>query len=214
MSVLNKLMRQLPILIAIVAIAFLAGQYVTQRQMESPQQQLELARKAMSEGREDIAAELLRPLAEKGNAKAQYALGHLYAIGLGVKQDPTTAEQWLQLSAEQGYPPAGQQLGEMYRDGDGIDQNFAKALNWFQKASVQGSAAGQRDLGELYQYGWGVSADPVKAYAWYELAARSGDRMAPHLRDALAVKLDDQQLSAAEDEVARLQATVKNDDKG
>src|SRR5690606_21311553 len=58
----------------------------------------------------DYAAALQRwrPLAEAGNAKAQYGLGLLHAHGQGIPQDPVQAETWLRKSAEQGH--AGAQL--------------------------------------------------------------------------------------------------------
>ena len=48
------------------------------------------------------AAELWRPLAEKGDAEAQYSLGTLYAEGKGVEQNDATAFLWFQRAANQG----------------------------------------------------------------------------------------------------------------
>ena len=42
------------------------------------------------------------PLAKKGNAIAQYALGNMYRWGQGVSQDYKTSVKWLRLAAEQG----------------------------------------------------------------------------------------------------------------
>ena len=42
------------------------------------------------------------PLAEQGNAVAQYNLGVMYDNGRGVPQDDKTAVKWYTLSAEQG----------------------------------------------------------------------------------------------------------------
>ena len=44
----------------------------------------------------------IRPLAEQGDANAQYKLGVLYDNGLGVPQDKIRAYMWLNLSASQG----------------------------------------------------------------------------------------------------------------
>jgi TPR repeat protein len=46
------------------------------------------------------AAPLLKPLAEKGHALAQGALGEMYLRGLGVKQDFTQAKRWLEKASE------------------------------------------------------------------------------------------------------------------
>jgi TPR repeat protein len=48
------------------------------------------------------AVRLIRPLAEQGDANAQYKLGVFYDNGLGVPQDKVRAYMWLNLSAAQG----------------------------------------------------------------------------------------------------------------
>ncbi|HSL78115.1 MAG TPA: hypothetical protein VK877_00515 [Pseudolabrys sp.] len=48
------------------------------------------------------AVRLNRPLAEQGNANAQYNLGTFYDNGLGVPQDKVRAYMWFSLSAAQG----------------------------------------------------------------------------------------------------------------
>jgi len=48
------------------------------------------------------AVRLIRPLAEQGDASAQYNLGVFYDNGLGVPQDKVRAYMWLNLSAAQG----------------------------------------------------------------------------------------------------------------
>ena len=48
------------------------------------------------------AVRLIRPLAEQGNAHAQYNLGVLYDNGLGVPLDKVRAYVWFTLSAAQG----------------------------------------------------------------------------------------------------------------
>ena len=48
------------------------------------------------------ALRLIRPLAEQGDASAQYNLGVFYDNGLGVPQDLVRAYMWFTLSAAQG----------------------------------------------------------------------------------------------------------------
>ena len=48
------------------------------------------------------ALRLIRPLAEQGDATAQYNLGIFYDNGLSVPQDPISAYMWFSLSAAQG----------------------------------------------------------------------------------------------------------------
>jgi len=48
------------------------------------------------------AARIIRPLAESGDATAQYNLGVFYDNGLGVPQDKVSAYMWFSLAAVQG----------------------------------------------------------------------------------------------------------------
>ena len=48
------------------------------------------------------AVRLIRPLAEQGDATAQYNLGVFYDNGLDVPQDRVSAYMWFNLSAAQG----------------------------------------------------------------------------------------------------------------
>ncbi len=53
----------------------------------------------------------LLPLAKKGNADAQYAIGYMYFYGDGgLPQDPIEARKWLRSSADQGNEMAQQAL--------------------------------------------------------------------------------------------------------
>jgi TPR repeat protein len=48
------------------------------------------------------ALRLIRPLADQGDANAQYILGVFYNNGLGVPQDYVRSYMWLNLAATQG----------------------------------------------------------------------------------------------------------------
>jgi TPR repeat protein len=49
------------------------------------------------------AAKIYRPLAERGDVRAQNNLGILYDHGQGVPQDFAEALKWYRLAAEKGY---------------------------------------------------------------------------------------------------------------
>ena len=53
-----------------------------------------------------IALKEWRPLAEQGNAEAQFQLGWMYTEGEGVPRDYVQAHLWFNLSAEQGHENA------------------------------------------------------------------------------------------------------------
>ena len=57
--------------------------------------------------------QLIRPMAEQGNALAQYELGFMYDQGQGVRQDDAEAVKWYGLAAEQGYAGAQNALDQL-----------------------------------------------------------------------------------------------------
>ena len=89
----------------------------------------------------DYAAALREwtPLAEQGDAKAQYNLGVMYQQGQGVSQDYKTAVKWYALAAEQGDAEAQFNLGVMYFEGQGVLQDYVTAHMWANMASMNGS---------------------------------------------------------------------------
>ena len=78
------------------------------------------------------------PLAEQGDASAQYNLGVMYEKGRGVPQDYKEAVKWYRLSAEQGHAFARSNLGQMYLKGLGVPQDYVSAHVWFNLSSSNG----------------------------------------------------------------------------
>ncbi len=76
-----------------------------------------------------------RPLAEQGNAKAQYNLGFMYRNGQGVPQDDAEAVKWYRKAAEQGNAKAQNDLGFMYSKGKGVPQDYVQAHMWYNLAA-------------------------------------------------------------------------------
>lgn len=116
------------------------------------------------------ALALWRPLADKGDAAAQYQLGTLYAEGKGVAQSDATAASWYQRAAEQGDEAAQYNLAVSYAEGLGVPKDDAAAAKWFRRAADQGMPYAQLNLGILYAARRGVTADDVEAVKWLELA--------------------------------------------
>ena len=116
----------------------------------------------------------LRPLAERGDAEAQYRLGRMYEFGKGVATDMAQALVWLRKSAAQGNASAQLELGVIYATGDGVTQDDAQAVAWFQKAATQGNPTAQYNLGLMYAKGKGVKVDEAQAIAWFRKAADQG----------------------------------------
>ena len=78
------------------------------------------------------------PLAELGDAEAQYNLGVLYDEGASVDQDLGKAAGWYRKAAEQGFMDAQANLGMMYYRGEGVARDGIEAARWFQLAADRG----------------------------------------------------------------------------
>src|SRR5258706_8814043 len=79
------------------------------------------------------ALRLIRPLANDGDAVAQYNLGLMYTTGQGVSQDYAMAAIWFRKAAKQGYAFAQSNLGVLYRDGRGVQPNRTEAVKCLRK---------------------------------------------------------------------------------
>ncbi len=119
------------------------------------------------------AAKLFMPLAEQGNAKAQFNLGLMYSKGQGVTKDYKEAAKWFQLAAEQGYAKAQYNLGTLYSKGRGVPRDNTQAASWHLKAALQDYARAQFAIAEMYRNGSGVPRNKKQAAAWYLKAANN-----------------------------------------
>jgi TPR repeat protein len=115
------------------------------------------------------------PLAQRGDARAQGALGALYADGRGVPQDDGEAVKWFRLAAAQRLAGAQYALGMLYRKGQGVPQDDGEAVTWFRLAATQGYPKAQFMLGVLYRQGEGVPQDYAEAVKWLRTAADQGE---------------------------------------
>jgi len=116
-----------------------------------------------------------RPLAQQGDADAQYNLGSMYGNGQGVTQDFTEALKWYRLSAAQGNANAQFNLGTMFDQGRGVRQDLSEALRWYSLSAAQGTSVAQFNLGTMYGTGRGVTQDYIEALKWYRLSAAQGN---------------------------------------
>src|SRR5437764_6632081 len=96
---------------------------------------LEDARAAHDRGDDATALRLIHPLADQGNADAQYILGIIYVAGQRVPKNGAEAAKWFRLAADQGNARAQNNLGFMYDKGQGVPQNYAEALKWYHLAA-------------------------------------------------------------------------------
>lgn len=138
------------------------------------------------------------PLAEQGDAGAQYNLGHMYFNGNGVPQDYAESAKWNRLAAEQGLAMAQSSLGWLFDNGNGVPQDYAEAVKWYRLAAEQGNAAAQNNLGLNYLMGDGVLQSIVLAHMWANIASANGASGAGEWRDDLASQMTNADISEAQ----------------
>ena len=139
-----------------------------------------------------------RPLAEQGDANAQFSLGIMYDHGYGVPENDTEALKWWRKAAEQGYANAQYSLGLMYRKGRGVPENHAEAVKWYRTAAEQGHVYAQHNLGEIYAKGIGVPRNYVKAYMWISLAKAQGHKSAVKILNIITKRMTPAQINKAQ----------------
>ena len=93
------------------------------------------------------------PLAEQGDASAQYNLGQIYRQGLGVPEDYKTAVKWNTLAAEQGHAKAQYNLGVTYALGQGVIEDKVYAHMWANIANSNGHENGKKLMEFLLEQG-------------------------------------------------------------
>ncbi|MFQ5659706.1 MAG: tetratricopeptide repeat protein [Gammaproteobacteria bacterium] len=128
---------------------------------------------AYKKGDYKTAARKFMEVAKKGDHRAMYALGSMYAGGTGVEKDYKKAYKWFKGAAKYGRLDAQYKLGLMYEEGLGVDRNYKQAARLYSKVAKKGYAHAQFRFGMLYAQGHGVKQDNVKAYAWLAAAEQN-----------------------------------------
>jgi hypothetical protein len=144
-----------------------------------------------------------QPLADEGNATAQFCVGRLYANGFGVPMNDDLALRWYGLAAEQGYSEAQFNLGLMHANGWGVEMNDQEAAKWYRLAAEQGFIEAQTSLAMLCHKGRGVEQNLIEAYKWYGIAIQLGDLNSSVKRDDVAADLSPEQVATAQQMVTR-----------
>ena len=128
-----------------------------------------------SRSKDEASFQNLLALADKGDADAQYNLGHCYYDGDGVSQNYYEAAKWWRKSAEQGKSESQNNIGMLYIWGRGVKQDLYEATRWLRLAAEQSNATAQKNLGWNYYNGRGVEQNFEEAVRWYRKAADQGN---------------------------------------
>ncbi|MEX2352671.1 MAG: hypothetical protein WD709_00690, partial [Gammaproteobacteria bacterium] len=147
-------------------------------------QSYEQGRAAYIQGDYQAAYDILRPLAESGDAEAQKMLGIMYDYGHGVSADAQQALDWYIRAAEQGQVNVQYQVGTKYFKGGAIPRNYSEAARWWQLAADNGQVDAQFNLGLMYFRGMGIEQDDAKAA---ELFLKAANQDHGHAQYSVAV---------------------------
>ena len=152
--------------------------------IELPAQQLKLGELAFKDGNDAVALNFFDHLAVQNNPVAQYWLGHMTELGLGVPKDIPKAITLYEKAAAQNSLPAQTRLGEIYLHGNLTTPDYVKAFDLLGKAARRGDPRAAMLLGQMYRFGLGAQADAIESYAWSEVAIIEGLGFAKIERDA------------------------------
>ena len=94
------------------------------------------------------AAKAWRPLAEGGDAMAQFNLGLLHETGRGAVEDPAQAAAWYERAALQGVTQAQFNLALLHQTGRGVAKDGTEALYWLEVAARHGEGAEREHAAE------------------------------------------------------------------
>jgi TPR repeat protein len=115
----------------------------------------------------DEAVRIWRPLADRGDADAQYNIAQAYFLGRGVPQNMVLAEQWYERAARQGHAEATANYGLL------LFQNGRRqeAIPYITRAADAGDPRAQYVLGTALFNGDIIERDAPRAYALMSRAA-------------------------------------------
>lgn len=143
----------------------------------------DLAVGARAYERKDFAKAVseLMPLAQSGDAAAQYYIGSMSFFGQGLPQDYRAGIRWYTAAGEQGHAHAAAMLGLFYNYGPNapwhseVPTDLVAAVKWLRLAVKGDDPSGESTLVTLYKNGRGVPKDLEEATRLYRLAAEQGD---------------------------------------
>ena len=119
-------------------------------------------------------------LAEQGDARAAYVLGHRYLHGVnGEEKNSQQALNWFQKAGERGEAGGFHMLGVIYdRDSEVVKQDLTKSTQFYRKAAELGFSGSQNNLSWAYYKGHGVKRNVPEAIYWATRAAEQGEPFA------------------------------------
>ena len=139
------------------------------------------------------AVDIWLPLAEEGDAEAQYYMGVVYKDGLGVEINYDQFRYWTSRSAFQGSPSAMFNLGIMYEYSLGTNEDKNKAFLWYSRAAQEGDVeasvrAGRMIRGEDYLCEDQLHCDYIVEYYYRPAAEQANTEAMVYMANILLIK--------------------------
>lgn len=156
---------------AFLMITLLMGSLLTPHALAD----MSAAQEAYNEGDKQLAFDLWKNAAEKGDSNAQFNVGNMLATGDGVSQSFQVANIYYRLAADQGHEEAQIFLATNYRLGQGTAIDIEQAMELLSTAAAAGHPIAQFDLAEIYlNDSLALPNSAAMAAGWYEGAAAQG----------------------------------------
>lgn len=121
----------------------------------------------------EILFKQMLPLAQQGDAEAQYHVGMFYNNGIGTSKNTKLAFEWFQKSASGNNPLGAYKVG-CYYSGQGqgfMDVDHGKSLEYKMVAAKAGYTLAQYDTASLFFHNGNIN----EAIKWLKLAGDQGD---------------------------------------
>ena len=128
--------------------------------------------------RTPFAKEWYEKAALAGHALSQFALGNMYDLGEGVKQNYEIARKWYEAAAGQGVAYAQMHFGRMLELGRGGNRSLEEAAHWYAKAADHGDELASTNLGLLHYRAEIKNANDNEAFRRFSFSAERLDGLA------------------------------------
>lgn len=167
-----------------ITLAMLAGLMLMPMFALPSRADYEDGERAYKAGKTDAALKVWEPLAEQGDARAQFGVATIYdryaaaSIMVGGRDSPRAAEEraqalkWYRKAADQGHVGALGKLGEAYLNGISVPKDVDEGMRFYLRAAERGHVGAQWVTAQAYSANLvGVPRDRLEAFLWMRRAA-------------------------------------------
>ena len=122
------------------------------------------------------AYDIWLPLAEAGNAEAQFRIGRLYDFGEGISVDREKSADWYAAAISQDHLSAIFNMAHTLYWGESDRAEKGYAVTLFFRGAKMGDTKAQHHLGIALAAGDGISRNYVEAFKWLYISLENGNQ--------------------------------------